>query len=133
MKNTSLLLIAEPLGPETIVIGGLQLLRCTGVSLNDMMRKPPIGHSNQATYTVTIRGHGDWNVSLNRLESRPDVQRVGIRWRSNDGIYMNPPGTIGGKFPHITVQGNLTSSTTSGGYLFFYNRSAFSWHCAEIT
>ena len=75
VENTSLPLIVEPLGPEIIMIGGLQPFRCTLVSLDDTTSKPPDTHSNQATNTFSIWGNGDWNAPLGSLDSRPEVQR----------------------------------------------------------
>ena len=96
VEKTSLLLIYEPLGTEIIAIGGLQYFRRTGASLNNTTSEPPVIHSNQANTTVTRRVNSDRTVSLESLDSRPEVQRRLIGWSGNDGIGMNPPGTIRG-------------------------------------
>ena len=94
VKNSSLLLIAGPPGPEIITIGGSQPFGRTGKSLDNTMIKPPVIHSNQTTTTDARKGHDDQNVSLGSLESRPETRKEGIRWSGNDGIGMDSPGTI---------------------------------------
>ena len=64
--------------------------------MEDTTTETPIVHSNQATATIYGWGKGDWNVSLDSLESSFDVLRGGIRQSGNGTIGMNPPVTIGG-------------------------------------
>ena len=96
LKKTAYSLIPEPSGPKIIAIGRLQPVGNTGDSLNNVMSKPTAIHYEQVTTAVDRRGHGDYSVSIESMESRPDVQRGGKRQIHNDGIRMNPPGTIGG-------------------------------------
>ena len=132
VKNISLLLIAGPPGPEIITIGGSQPFGRTGKSLDNTMIKPPVIHSNQTTTTDARKGHDDRNVSLGSLEICPEIQRGGIERRGNDGIKMNPPGTIGGKWPYGTGPGGFNIFDYVKGMYDFTNRSA-SWHDSEIS
>ena len=114
--KTSLPLISETSGTEIIIMGVSQPFRRTGVSLNNTTINPPITHSNQSASTVDRRLHSYCNVSLNSLESSYEVLRVEIGYSGNDGIRMNPPGTIGGNFPQV----------------LYFAKSIVSWHGAAI-
>ena len=59
VKNISLLLIAEPSGPEIITIGGSKPFGRPGVSYDYTTIKLPKIHSNQSTATIYRRGNGD--------------------------------------------------------------------------
>ena len=88
------------------MIGGLHPFKRTGDILNDTMSEAPGIHSNHVIATVAIRAHGNQNVSLGSLDSHPEVLRGVIGQSCNDGIGMNPPGTIGGNLPQGTRRGS---------------------------
>ena len=61
------------------------------------------------------------------------MQRGGIGWSGNDGIRMNPPGTIGGKFPQGTKKVGFNIFESLSGLSDFFNRSASSLHDVAIS
>ena len=63
------------------------------------MTGPPGIQYRQATTAIYEWGQSELNVSLGILESSLDVQRGEIGQGGNDGIGMNPLGTIGSKRP----------------------------------
>ena len=86
--------MAEPSGPEIILIGDSHFFRRTAVSLYDTTTEPPVVCSGHVNAVIVIWGYGDRIFSFGSLDSFPEVQREGIRWSGNDGVSMNPPETI---------------------------------------
>ena len=131
LKETLLPLITKTLGPEIVAISGSYLFNRIGLGLDDTMTESPIIHSDQAIATVTRWGHGDQNISLGSLYSCLVVQRGGIGQSINDGIGMNPPGTIGCNFLQGAGQGGFNIFNSVAGIYDFSNSTA-SWHRASI-
>ena len=96
-----------------------------------MRTGPPVIHYEQATATVSRWRHGDWNISLRSLESSPDIRKGGIHRSDNEGIGMNPLGTIGGNLPNCNGRGGFGIFNSFTGIPDFTNRSV-PWHGAMI-
>ena len=132
VKATSLTLITEPSSPEIIVISDLHPIRCSGFHLDNTTTEPPAVHSNQATNTFSIWGKGKRNVSLGSMESSPDVLKGVIGQSGNDGIVMNPPGTIGGKCQQGSGKRGFDIFNSGMGISDSENRIV-SWHDEMIS
>ena len=76
MKHIMLLVIT--LGSKDLTIGGSRL-------------ENTFIHSNQASASIDIRVHGDWDIPFNSLKSGTEMQIIGFERNSDGGI---PPVNI---------------------------------------
>ena len=101
----SLSIITE--GSKEFAIGGSQTFGCSGSFLDDTTNQPNVTQFNQATATISIWVHFDWNISIAIMEICTEVRRGVFGRISNGKIGMNPPRTIIGISPQVTNQGIL--------------------------